>query len=300
MIIHLAATFAFSCDMSAAPGAPGMAPGAAPSGAVGVGAVRSGPPRGMPAAAAAAAAACLFMSSSFRASTFRFVASSIAASCTHEQAARVGATRRHCQCGCNRAACQGCAVVRMPSLPPQDTNTGVLQSWEVFTLVHIKYEPRCIRRRPFWPRQSCRARVASCRNQCGPWPANAERERRSVLHKHPNQPSAVIHTEPRNAVSARTAAKTSKQPTHTNTNPVRVHCIRLHVQPHNMRTCARAHARTAHPAQGQAPHLVLGETTSTRAKPFRCIAIQVLLRTMGVGVRVSHETVTVKRARAGA
>jgi hypothetical protein len=130
MIIHLAATFAFSCDMSAAPGAPGMAPGAAPSGAVGVGAVRSGPPRGMPAAAAAAAAACLFMSSSFRASTFRFVASSIAASCTHEQAARVGATRRHCQCGCNRAACQGCAVVRMPSLPPQDTNTGVLQSWK--------------------------------------------------------------------------------------------------------------------------------------------------------------------------
>jgi hypothetical protein len=151
MIIHLAATFAFSCDMSAAPGAPGMAPGAAPSGAVGVGAVRSGPPRGRPAAAAAAAAAaCLFMSSSFRASTFRFVASSIAASCTHEQAARVDATRRHCQCGSNRAAYQGCADVRMPSLP-QDTNTGVLQSWEAFTLVHIKYEPRvtCIGRRPF-------------------------------------------------------------------------------------------------------------------------------------------------------
>jgi hypothetical protein len=95
-------------------------------------------------------------------------------------------------------------------------------------------------------------------------------------------------------------AKTSKQPPHTKTNPVRVQCIRLHERPHNMRTCERAHARTAHPAQGQAPHLVLGETTSSRAKPFRCIAIQVLLTTMGVGVRVSHETVTVKRALAGA
>ena len=78
-ISYLAATLAFSCDMSAAPGAP---PGAARSGAGG--AAMSGP-RGMPPAATATPAACLLRSSCFLASTLRFVASSIAANCDMEE-----------------------------------------------------------------------------------------------------------------------------------------------------------------------------------------------------------------------